>query len=288
MYPRVFATLGLLGLAACGGSSTNGPVTTVDPVSPSGFATANSIVTGGSSFDVQNAFRLLGDPNGNIVIDGQDLEYIISDDGSTVTVVVAGETYVLEQSFNGYTFSDGSTFVNASRIFAPIPEAEIVDVFAVVDNNLNDATFVIGFDTDPAEVAALSGTAQMNGEIFVTARNDFDVANGEGDVTIDVNFNTDTISGDFNIRDSDDGVFEFAIPTSSFALESTDIVGNGFTGDISLTSGDIDGTITSATYTGRFFGEDARAAGGQIVAQIDSPDFDSPTFVEGAFLAVDE
>lgn len=294
MLNRAIATIGLLGVAACGGSGGSGnptptvePAPVVDPISNSGFATASSAVVTGESFDAQNTFRLLGDSVGNIVIDQQDVEYSIAEDGSNVTVVVAGETYVLTPTLSGYGLVDGSNQITATRIYAPTPAAEIVDVFAVIDNELNDGSFVIGFDTDPAQVAAQTGTAQMQGEIFVTARNGFGRAFGAGDVTLDVNFNDNTVSGDFNIQDDSDFNSTFSIPTTSFELEETDIVGNGFSGDISLTSGNIDGTIARADYNGRFYGANAVAAGGQIIAEVNEIGEDDPTFIEGAFVAVE-
>lgn len=294
MLNRAIATLGLLGVAACGGSGGSGgttspvePAPATDPISDSGFATASSAVVTGESFDAQSTFRLLGDSNGNIVVDEQDVEYTISQDGSTVTVVLEGETYVLTQTVSGYSFAETGTQISATRIYAPTPVAEIVDVLAVIDNELNDASFVIGFDTNPTQVAAQTGTAQMQGEIFVTARNGFDRAFGSGDITLDVDFNEDTLSGDFTLQDDFDFNSSFAIPTSSYELEETAIVADGFSGDISLTSGDINGSITRAEYNGRFYGANAIAAGGQIIAEVDEIGQDDPTFIEGAFIAVD-
>ena len=276
MFNRIFAALGLLGVAACGGSSSGGAGSsgpTVDPVSPAGFATASSAVTGGDTFQLQDAYRLLGDDEGNIVIDQQDVSYSISPDASTVTLVVEGETYVLDAGFTGYEFSDGSTFITATRIFAPTPEAEIVDVFAVVDNELNDSSFVIGFDTAPAAVSARTGTAEMNGEAFLTAREGFELTAVDGTVTLNVDFDDNSIGGDINFFDG------------SLELERTAIVDNGFTGDVSVASGDIEGTLSNGIYDGRFFGSDASAAGGQIVCQLSSGG--ETAFIEGAFLAVE-
>lgn len=289
MYQRIFAALGLVGVAACGGSSSGGATSpTVDPVAASGFASASTAVTGGSSFDVQNARRLLGDDQGNIVIDRQDIEYRIAPDAQTVTVVVAGETYVLNATFAGYEYSAPGEIVQAFRIYAPTDDAEIVDVFAVIDGELNDGDFVIGFDTDPAQVAARSGTASLDGRIFVTARNGFDRAFADGDLTLDVNFDANTISGDATVVDTNDLNSSFSIPTTTFSLEETDIVGNGFSGDIVATSNNLGGTLSNSGYDGRFYGAGAPTAGGQIAGQITNEDDSSDViFFEGAFLATE-
>ena len=73
--------------------------------------------------------------------------------------------------------------------------------------------------------------------------------------------------------------------TPIFRLEEADIIGNGFMGNVTSTSGDIGGVLSDASYDGRFFGKDALQAGGQISATITVEGADQPTFLEGAFLA---
>ena len=73
--------------------------------------------------------------------------------------------------------------------------------------------------------------------------------------------------------------------TPVFRLEEADIIGNGFMGNVTSTSGDIGGVLSDASYDGRFFGKDALQAGGQISATITVEGADQPTFIEGALFA---
>lgn len=283
MLNRVLATLGLLGVAACGGSSSSGP--TVVPVSATGFATANSAVTGGDSFEVDLAIRTLEAGDGTYVIDRQDISYSISADAQQVTLTIAGEDYITTFNGNTYVYNENGNFVSAQIIDGRVPEAVLVEVFALIDEQLNSSLLVIGDDTNPTEIAALSGTATMNGTIFIDARNESGDGFASGPLELNVDFNANSVSGDFSLEDDGFSAAEFTIPSSSFSLNATEIVGNGFEGSISQTSGDLEGTLSDAVYSGRFFGQNAPTAGGQIGAVVTADD-DSTTVITGGFIAV--
>jgi len=274
-----FTLLGLT-LSACGGSSG------VTPISQDGFATAGERIGGGDTFTIPNAFRLISDGSDVIIRDQQDVQIAIGDDGSTVDVTLAGDTYTLASIPDGYEFYDGENLVLLRREFAPVPEAEIVLLYGILnEDNLNASLLTFGFDTDPAEVASASGQAVMQGEILIAARQGFTDSFGSGPVTLNVDFDANTIGGNFTIFDG--GNSEAVLPTVTFAFDETEIVENGFDGSLSLTSGDLGGTLSDTAYTGRFFGAGAPTAGGQIVANV-TDDAGRVTLIEGAFLATED
>ena len=282
MIYRSISFVSLMTLAACGGSSSTGP--TVVPVSASGFATAESLVGRGDVFEVDQALRTLEIEDGVYVIDRQDIGFEIADDGSEVRVTIAGETYVTVPRGSDYAYEDDNDFIFIQRIDTRVDEAEIVEVFALLDDNLNSSLIVIGDDTNPTEVAALNGGASFEGSIYVDGRNELGDGFASGAIELDVNFDSNTVAGGFNLEDSGSSSAEFIIPTSAYDLDRTEITANGFEGTISLTEGDIEGSISNATYSGRFFGQNAPTAAGQIGAVVTAED-QSTTVITGAFIA---
>lgn len=283
MYRPFFATCALAALAACGGGATSNVV----PLSDSGFASADSEIVRGDSFTIPNAVRMIGD--GDVLsLAEQDVTFDILAGTDDVAITIDGVTYRLPSVGGGvFELIDGDDIVVVARLGDPLPEAEIIEVFSVIDNRLNASNVVIGFDTDPAEVAARAGTATLTGQIFVTARNGFNDGFGAGDVSLTADFDRNRVSGTFNVSDLDLDASDFAIPDAAFTLNSTPISGNGFAGTISQVSGDLDGTLREAGYAGRFFGQDAPTAGGQISAIVDVDTSDFPTLIEGAFLVTE-
>ena len=284
MFYRTISLTSLITLAACGGSSSSGP--TIVPVSASGFATAGAAVTTGDSFAVQNAFRAVQSDDGTFVLDSQDVDYSISTDGTEVAVTVAGVDYVTTFINGRYQFIDGDDFVTIFRVDAQVAEAELVEVLSFIDGNTNSSLVVIGEDTNPSEVASLTGSASLTGEIFVDARNQNGAGFASGPIELNVDFSDSSVSGEFSLTDNGFSVANFAIPTSSFDLDQTDIVGNGFAGSITQTSGDFEGTLSSAAYNGRFFGQDAPTAGGQIGAVVTDGD-ENVTVITGGFVVTE-
>ena len=284
MMKQIAVALTLLTLVpACGGSGTP----SVQPLSASGFATANSEIARGASFTVPRAIRILGDGE-NLTLTEQDIRFDILDGTTDVAVTIEGETYRLPLVSNGaFELVDGDNIVVVARRGEPRPEAEILEVFAVVDDRLNASNIVIGFDTDPAEVAARGGAASMTGTVIITARNGFNDGFGDGEFRLTADFNRDSVSGSFDLGNLALPASDFTVPDTSFRLRSAPITGNGFEGTFVQTAGDLGGDLRTATYVGRFFGKDAPSAGGQISAIVDVPGAALPTVIEGAFLVTD-
>jgi len=217
MFRHPVSIICFISLAACGGSSSS---FTTDPIAAAGFATASSQVQGGESFEVQEVSRILGSTDGELSFATQPITYVISDDGSAVTITIDGTTYTLPfaPSNGRYLFEDPDGSLAARLLGDRVPEVEIVDITAIRDGTLNDGKIAIGFDTNPATVAAQTGNATFGGQIFVTIRNGFEDGAGEGLVTLQVDFDANTIGGNFNVIDSGDIDSELTIPSSTFTL----------------------------------------------------------------------
>ena len=290
MFKKCALTSALLALAACGGgSSYDGP--TVTPVAARGFATADTGVGRGETLTAVDSIRLLGDSDANISRARQDVSVSIAEDGQTLDIVLDGVTHTLTGLENGtYSLQDGTTIVRLTRIHAPSPEAEIVDIFSSIDGQLNDANLVIGFDTNPRTIAAAAGTAEMTGRVALSARNRFSLNQMSGPAALSVDFDRNTVSGTFEVTTDGSDLTDFSLGTTAlFALEEAPIVGNGFDGTFRLQDGAVNGQILDPTYTGRFYGDQGQTAGGQIAATLEHGEGQNgedlaQTFIEGAFL----
>ena len=160
--------LGLSGtiLAACGGTTTQSiPVTLAPPAE--GYATISTTVAGGSSFSstTNRRLRLIsGGASDTVVFSDEDIAITISASAVTATIVMNGNTYVFTQEPTRptlYTSADGSVeiFVNPSQTLL-IAELRISNDDPMGSSGTeNHGHFVAGYQTDPAQVAALTGSA---------------------------------------------------------------------------------------------------------------------------------
>lgn len=289
MFKNLSVATGLTLLAACGGSSGtatyDGP--TIIPFAAAGFATDDSRVAGNQTYDAQNQQRIISDDGPILSLDRQDVEFAIASDELTIDVTIEGVTYTLDYTSDGmYRSSDDDARIEV-QIIQDYEVAAAVAVFSVIDGQLNSSNIIIGHDTNPDTVVNLTGSAELNGDIYLEARNGFLDGYASGAATLKVDFDASSIEGEFDLTDLNSPAAEITIPTSSYRLEETPINGNGFSGDITLVSGGIEGTLTDATYDGRFFGSDADTVGGQVSASVVSDDFDNPTYLTGAFIATE-
>lgn len=277
-------------LADCGGASTggyDGPAIT--PLSDSGFAAASSVVATGGTFNTPNTARFLGTSEGTITLDQQSVVVAIPSNGESVTVEIDGTSYTLANASRGdYRFSDQTSDVLLRRIDASVPEAEVVYARTIIDNSLNASMFVIGYDTDPNAVARQSGTARMNGTIFISARNGFNLSGYDGPAAIDVDFDAMKIGGTFTLSGTGTGLTDIVTGTSEFTFAETDIVGNGFEGTFFLSEGALNGILVDPVFSGRLFGSDAQTAGGQLSGTVTVGRDVEPTYVVGAFTASEQ
>lgn len=149
-----------------------------------------------------------------------------------------------------------------------------------------------GFNSDPADVIGLSGTATYTGVggVSVYAQDSSFWTRAHGGAVLNLDFDTMNIDGHIDLIDCGCGTEGFAIADTTMTLNSTDIIGNVFSGTASINAADFGlsgiGTISA---DGMFYESGATAVGGDIsgVATATPENGGVTVFLNGAFLADD-
>ena len=140
----------------------------------------------------------------------------------------------------------------------------------VLDFDVSYVTF--GFDTDPADLAQKTGTATYLTDVsllFLTSP-DFTFADGTGSLV--ANFGNDTVSGSMVATPFGTNSLGISGPIS-ISWPTTAISGNGFTGEANINVLSSGVFVDDASMSGRFYGDEAQASGGQIWGVgLDGPD----------------
>lgn len=228
-----------------------------------------------------------------------------TDAGPVATVTIGDQEYILPYLENNGVFSNDTVQLSLDDLPALSVGflTTIEDGFDTEDlstASLSISQFVVGFDTDPAEIAGRTGSMTYNGGVSTvliqqdeTAVNGFGTGFAQGELTLVVNFDGDTrVSGGFNLssdlaeEEFTDGPGLILLPDAAFELEDVVIAGNGFTGDITLADDGSDlgvgVTLRDATYQGQFYGVDGVTVGGIIAGTIDV-EGEEPIVTTGVF-----
>ncbi len=244
---------GLL-LSGCGG------ITEVAQV----YAQPGDVVGLGSSFATQDVKRF-------VVVDGthslkdQTIAMSISDDGNTVFVTQNFKDYIMVLDGALGAYIDGSAI-----LFREVSGAGVVETVYFGDSApgyFNAGSFVIGYHTDPVQVAAQTGSATYNGYTYLTARTAALDGFAEGAVVLNVNFGTDTVTGTMTIVDSAHPGADFIVPDTVVTInpgDTANITGNLFITDLSFVFSPAPGdtfSVDQTGLTGGFYGVDAVAVG---------------------------
>lgn len=283
-------------LAACGGGSTSGdpqdstPVPpSVVPLSSSGFATSNMQSFDGETITLPQAagFSISTSDGFNpgttpvtieVAADGQSITLTMN--GVTKSFVIDGDGDFIDPMTNeGVSILDQNENFPISVVIAGLLDGD--DGFGAI--------LPIGFDTDPAKIATTQGTFTYSGTSIIeialigpTLNPDGDIA--EGTFELIANFDTDKVTGSFNMIDeSGPGDPEVLV---AFELDEGSIVQNGFSDSFSATQGNalfVNPVVEDANYTGRFFGVDGGAVGvtiSGVLTSDDEPDY----LIQGALV----
>lgn len=257
------------------------------PFSDSGFAGQETGDETQATFTLPNQLRTIRTDDGVTSFERQDVIVSLDFSDNAITIEIDGETFVMAANPDDQdevVFEDATNFV-ALELFDEVIGASAFESFAVLDGELNESYLVLGFDTDPADIAVQEGTATYRGPVAVNLRRDaFFDAFGSGEIELVTNFDSNTIGGTATVSDDNLGNADFNFETITLTLENTPINANGFAGDISVQAGDINGELVSGGYEGRFFGEEAVSTGGNLYGRIDVDSSDTDTFVNGYFL----
>lgn len=284
MPSKTICTFSILVLSACGGS--NGSVASL---SQSGFAKESDTFSQSFQFTANEQFRILSDEDGNGTLAKQTVE--LRGIGDTFSsVVIDGVEYELTEEVGdpGDFIFEGSNARISVESFLREDSVQGVEVFSVVDDELNRGLLAVGYDTDPNTISELPGDATYTGDLIGTLVNGFDNSFSVGDFILNVSFNDAEIGGFATIIDPKFAASDFEFEDVEILLERTSIKGNRFTGAISVIDGEINGTLEDANYQGRFFDEDGSEIGGQMSGRIDIDGLETDTFVEAIFIGASD
>jgi hypothetical protein len=288
----------LVALAACGGggsdggSNGGGGSASSTPQAATGFAQPTDQIRTNVLFSQPDG-SLMNRTDDVVTTDAMPLTVRLSGGGQTqiyfrldgteyfAQTASGGDNYFLEQTVNGQrtqtTFNRQLTtpsgVVEGGYLVVRFPDTPDLDIIA--------GHIVYGFDTDPATIAAETGSATYTGSIRANGYQGGNVSSASGTITLNATFDsTDTVSGNFNL-----GSLSGMTGAENYTLNTGDISGNGFDGTISVVGSLQSGqTLQSATYDGNFYGADAEAVGGTIIMTI-IDGAETPIYVQGAFVA---
>jgi len=304
----------LLLLAACGGGGGGGGSDSSSaPTNTTGqqlsFATTDSDASS-NGLPFANSASTAADVEGAGEIDIKVVRALTDYDSDTTQLVISDETVTID-SFDGagqdmFTITlDGETFVvggdNATVNANGEPwmtdrvtsgdASETLSIRSFIDDEDppltgefdSEAFFVVGFETDPDEIANLVGEITYSG-VFRGFGQVLDaegtVANSQvfvgGDVNITAAFaDISTVEGSLiGISPASPGIEESGVPFN--AEFSADIEGNGFAANLTCTNGCTD---SASGIAGAFYGEDGLETSGIIGFDVQT---DGGQFIGGA------
>lgn len=151
------------------------------------------------------------------------------------------------------------------------------------DTRVTAGSLILGYDTNPATIGARTDSTSYTAPVAAILINDEVVAFAPGSLSLTVDFDAGTMSGnaDIDLTTSANGVL---FQGFDLTLNEASISENGFRGNISLASGGITRTLVGGSYEGRFFGSEAESIGGNITGQFDELGMTTDTFLDGLFL----
>jgi hypothetical protein len=213
----------------------------------------------------------------------------LSEDGSTLTLNADGQEIVLTRT-SGTTFGDpiiGPVAVSLTEQSDFLPVSIYNVTLGLGTDQIVTGSFPVGFDTDPATVAATTGQVNYTGTALLYAAQS---QSGNSEATTIAG--TFDLNADFDAPQSVSGTMSFDASTSDpnlqFPAFSLDVLpgaidGNRFSGDIAVQVGSSlgdDRTLDGMDYDGRFYGVDAEAVAGTMAGSVTETG-NSPIFLQG-------
>ena len=278
---RAFGLVALAALAGCGGSNpffvveepfTLGPEPAGPGLSSTGYAQAGDQVASNTDVLAPNT-KFIRQTSSGLSTRTEDIRVTISPNANQVYLTIGGVSELLTLDGAVYVSTDNQTQLDR-EFFFKTGDARAVQTISILDVNgttLDTAFLAIGYDTDPTEVNAQTGSATYRAGLdlyFATPSGAALLGDDSGQ--IQVNFDANTISGTFNVTpaslDLNIGAPLITIPEATVTFNSGGINGNTFSGSaaITFTGTGIAPTVSDLDYDGRFYGADAAAVGGQV------------------------
>ncbi len=227
------------------------------------YAKPGDAIGPGSTFATQDAKRFVI-VNGTANLNDQTIQISISDDGQTVTIQQNHKTFTLVDDGSGTFRGDNAVF------FLDETGSAVVDIAFFGETTpgyYNGGWVAVGYKTDPIQVAGRTGSATYTGLTRLTARTFALNGFAEGNVFLNANFDTGSITGLMAIRDRGAANADFVVPTTTVTINpsaAANISGNGFVADLDFSPTPAPGDTISfdqSGLTGNFYGVDAVGIG---------------------------
>ena len=268
-------------LAACGGTTT--PVT----IASSGYAQAGQTIDDVETFTLRGADAVFTTTS---LAEFRKAEIKIGSpkEDDSIDITIEGVVYNLglleDGSYEG-TVGDEVTRIRTILDVSPVAQSILMSWGNRDSNEFFVAKLVVGLETDPETILQQSNVATFSGAIVTTLSQRDSYGAVGGLMTLDVDFTEASVSGSFEVNEFEGSYFQVLTSDAVFILEESAITKTGFSGDITLESGDIGATLQDATYNGTFFGAEGETAGGTFTATLDDPSDTQDILANGAFIA---
>ncbi len=307
---RILVAFLFLVLAACGGGSSGDTVSSMDTGGITAAQLAFSTRAGAAQSDNGLAFAgpasAVGDVSGAGPINVKVIQAVTDWDTGTTSFAISDEVLVVSLlDLNNFSVTINGETVTFTDSVSANPNANSIAWESVVDNTDlgafsgngtyysfaggedpgltgefdTQAFFVYGFETDPAEIAALVGTNM--GDVTYSGNfkgfgqiMDTDGAIVQGNVQTSGAIN---IVADFDDASTVNGTLNGSIvrgtANPAFVMGfSTDIVGNGFAADLNCNTGCNDnGSIIAGAFYGRNAAETSGLMGFDVTTDFEDP-----------------
>ncbi len=286
----------ILTLSACGGAGDGDDVTRAQ--ASTGFATGPGDDPRDVTFNAVNTpvITLSGSEVSSAL---QTVAVRLSADGQTLFLEANGAQFELARQVDDegdIVYGD----VDADGAIASIVEQSAVlpvNIYTIGVNNGSGQAAVgivpVGFDTDPATVAATGGSVEYTGgALMIAAQNQngaIESTTLDGAFSLTADFDSArSVSGNiaFNATDPGDGI---ELPAFAVDLRPGAIDGNRFSGLVTLQPGeDLGGfrALELAEYNGRFYGVAADDVAGTLTGRIVEAG-QAPIQLQGIFVSSD-
>lgn len=285
--------ISIVALSACVPSEialeTIAPASSTDGYASSSSSYDNSGVTVTASGQLINNDWLNG------VVNRREYQVSISPTGNTdeYLVVVDGYSVVVnwDSTDNVFYGINGDFEISISPWFYTTSGQTRLDWINQWDHSGQEGdswgAFVTGFNTDPAQINALTGNATFygNGGISINATDNSIYTTAGGAVEIGVNFGSGAIDGIMFLSDTGHGYGGITVPYTEATLDGN-VTDNTFSGSVDIDLGDFGlSSVSMLEHNGMFYEVDGKAVGSQIIGNGVADASGKDVVITGAFVA---
>lgn len=224
-------------------------------------------------------------------LEDQAISYSIDATGKVVTLSVDGNAYNLafDKSTGSYKFADARNSAVSLRIFAATDSLETIYAShtrrnATGTSVVDAAAFfqTIGFLSGSQVANRQTGTATYKGQIDIVSSDAAGPSYGKGNMTLNVNFDTDRLNGGADIATSSPTSVR-KIPISRIDIPDTNFANGSATGGITIATSDPTKKLAKGEFGAALFGTQAKGLGGNVTGEIEDAAGTTVHVFQGAF-----